>query len=65
MDCSVTIIHEIENKIKELGDLPLFSATINRIQRIGSDPDSNASILSAEISRDLGLTTALLRLSNS
>jgi len=65
MDCSAPIILEIENKIKELGDLPLFSATINRIQQIGSDPDSSASVLSAEITKDVGLTTTLLRLANS
>jgi len=65
MDCSAPIIQEIENKISELGDLPLFSATINRIQKIGSDPDSSASILSTEITKDLGLTTTLLRLANS
>jgi len=65
MECSAPIIHEIENKIKELGDLPLFSATINRIHKIGSDPDSNAAVLSNEITKDVGLTTTLLRLANS
>ena len=65
MDCSAPIILEIQDKIKELGDLPLFSATINRIHKIGSDPDSNAAVLSTEITKDVGLTTTLLRLANS
>jgi HD-like signal output (HDOD) protein len=65
MDCNAPIILEIQDKIKELGDLPLFSATINRIQKIGSDPDSNAAALSSEITKDVGLTTTLLRLANS
>lgn len=65
MDCKAAIIEEIEQRIKKVGDLPLFSATVNRIRQISSDPDSNAMVLSKEITKDVGLTTTLLKLANS
>lgn len=63
-DCQ-QILTEINRRISELGDLPIFSATVNRIRKVSADPDSNAMELATEITKDANLTTRLLRMSNS
>lgn len=55
----------ISAKIERLGDLPVFSASVNHIHRISSDPDSDAMHLANEVLKDANLSTKLLRLSNS
>lgn len=65
MDCTAPIISEISERMKQVGDLPLFNATIYRIRQINSDPDSSAIALSNEITKDSSLTATLLRISNS
>lgn len=56
---------QITAKIERLGDLPVFSASVNHIHRISSDPDSDAMHLANEVLKDANLSTKLLRLSNS
>lgn len=48
-----------------MGDLPVFSASVNRIHLISINPDSNAMDLAQEVMKDASLTTKLLRLANS
>lgn len=51
--------------MKRLGDLPIFSATINKIRRMSSDPASDAMGVAKEVLKDANLSTKLLRLGNS
>ena len=51
--------------MKILGDLPIFSTSINKIRRISSDPNSDAMAVAQEVLKDANLSTKLLRLGNS
>jgi len=51
--------------MKILGDLPIFSTSINKIRRISSDPSSDAMAVAQEVLKDANLSTKLLRLGNS
>ena len=55
----------IEDRIKQLGDLPIFSASVNRVRQVSSNPDATAMALSNEALKDANLVTKLLRLANS
>lgn len=55
----------IHEGMRRLGDLPIFSTTINKIRRMSSDPDSDAMTVAKEVLKDANLSTKLLRLSNS
>lgn len=55
----------VRERLKEKGDMPIFSASVNRIHIVGSDPDADAMALSVEILRDANLTTKVLKLANS
>jgi HD-like signal output (HDOD) protein len=55
----------IRDRLQEGGDMPIFSATVNRVQMVGSDPDADAMALSVEILKDANLTTKVLKLANS
>ena len=55
----------IREGMKRLGDLPIFSTTINKIRRMSSDPDSDAMSVAKEVLKDANLTSKLLHLSNS
>lgn len=56
---------QITARIERLGDLPVFSASVNHIHRVSSDPDSDAMHLANEVLKDANLSTKLLRLANS
>ena len=55
----------ISEGMKRLGDLPIFSTTINKIRRMSSDPDSDAMSVAKEVLKDANLSGKLLRLGNS
>ncbi len=55
----------IREGMKRLGDLPIFSTSINKIRRLSSDPDSDAMAVAKEVLKDANLSTKLLRLGNS
>jgi len=59
------ILEDIMDRLKQSGDLPIFSASVNRVQLVGSDPDSDAMTLSMEVLKDANLTTRVLKLANS
>jgi len=55
----------IREGMKRLGDLPIFSTSINKVRRISSDPNSDAMTIAKEVLKDANLSVKLLRLSNS
>ena len=58
-------LQRIREQLKEMGDMPIFSASVNRVHVVGSDPDADAMALSMEILKDANLTTKVLKLANS
>ncbi|MBL1260386.1 MAG: HDOD domain-containing protein [Thiotrichaceae bacterium] len=65
MDDLDKIIAEIMQRIEKNGDLPVFSASVNRIRQISSSEEATAMSLSKEATKDVNLTAKLLRLANS
>ncbi|MCK4744338.1 MAG: HDOD domain-containing protein [Sulfuriflexus sp.] len=59
------ILKQIEQRMSELGDLPIFSASLNKIRRVSKDEDSDAMSLAVEVMKDANLVTKLLQLANS
>ena len=45
--------------------MPIFSASVNRIHRVGADPDADAMALAVEILKDANLSAKVLKLANS
>jgi len=58
-------IQDVLARLDLVGDLPIFSASVARIQSVGSDPDSNAVGLAMEVLKDANLTSKILKLANS
>ncbi len=58
-------VKELGVQIDGMGDLPVFSASVNRIRKISADPESDAMDLAKEVMKDLGFSVKLLRLANS
>ncbi|NOX77113.1 MAG: HDOD domain-containing protein [Gammaproteobacteria bacterium] len=58
-------LHLLRERLKEKGDMPIFSASVNRVHLVGSDPEADAMALSVEILKDANLTTKVLKLANS
>lgn len=59
------ILANIMERLEKVGDLPIFSASVNRVQMVGSDPDADAMALAMEVLKDANLTTKVLKLANS
>ena len=55
----------LSSKIEQQGDLPVFSASVNRICTASSDPEFDVMSLSQEVLKDASLSIKLLRLANS
>lgn len=60
-----TTLKELKTKIEQSGDLPVFSASVNHICAVSSDPDADVMSLSQEVLKDANLSVKLLRLANS
>jgi len=58
-------LNTIYARLDRLGDLPVFSATVNHIRQISSAGDTDAMALAIAVMKDANLTTKLLRLANS
>ena len=58
-------VKELGMRIDGMGDLPVFSASVNRIRKISVDPESDSMDLAKEVMKDLGFSVKLLRLANS
>ena len=59
---TLRIIYE---KLDKLGDLPVFSATVNRIQQVSSSEESDAMALAMAIMKDANLSAKILKIANS
>jgi len=55
----------LKSKIDQHGDLPIFSASVNRICTASTDPDVDIMYLSQEVLKDASLSIKLLRLVNT
>ena len=55
----------LQRLAKATGDLPAMPAVVERVLRIGQDPDCNAEHLRSAIEIDPGLASKLLRVANS
>lgn len=55
----------IKAGMDRLGDLPIFSTSINKVRRVSSDPQADAMAVAQEVLKDASLSTKLLRLANS
>lgn len=69
-DPKIKLSHEqslqlVRDRLKEKGDMPIFSASVNRINLVGADPDADAMALSVEVLKDASLTSKVLKLANS
>ncbi|WP_299180954.1 HDOD domain-containing protein [uncultured Neptuniibacter sp.] len=58
-------LKNIHRSLDKLGDLPVFTATVNRIQQISSSEESDAMALAMAIMKDASLSARLLKLANS
>lgn len=55
----------LTRRAEKQGDLPIFNASLNKVRRISSDPDSHAVELAQTIMKDVNLSVKLLRIANS
>jgi len=58
-------LKQIDQRMSTLGDLPIFSASLNKVRRVSKDQDSDAMSLAVEVMKDANLVTKLLQLANS
>lgn len=58
-------LQALKKKIEQSGDLPVFSASVNHICAVSSDPDADVMALSQGVLKDANLSIKLLRLANS
>lgn len=65
VDKQTELLQQVMAQLENSGDLPIFSASVNQIQMVGSDPESDAMQLAVEVLKDANLTTKMLRLANS
>ena len=56
---------KIQARLDKVGDLPVFSASVNRIRMMSSSEETEVTELATEITKDASLTTKLLRVANS
>lgn len=59
------ILQAINAKTNIGGDLPIFSASLNNVRRVSSNPDSHAMELAQAVMKDANLSVKLLKLANS
>lgn len=59
------IVSELLSLAEKKGDLPIFSASLNNVRRISSDPESDAMELAQTVMKDSNLCAKLLRVANS
>ena len=62
---SQQLIEKILNQMEKAGDLPIFSASVNRVHIVSADPSSDAMQLAVEILKDANLSSRVLKLANS
>ena len=58
-------LKSIHTQLGSGGDLPVFSATLNRIQELSRSPEGDAMVLAMAIMKDASLSAKLLRIANT
>lgn len=58
-------LNSIYSRLDRLGDLPVFSATVNRIRQVSSSRQSDAMALAMAVMKDANLSTKLLKIANT
>ncbi|MGY8869972.1 MAG: HDOD domain-containing protein [Pseudomonadales bacterium] len=58
-------LKNIHTQLGHGGDLPVFSATLNRIQELSRSPESDAMVLAMAVMKDANLSAKLLRIANT
>jgi len=58
-------LERIQARLDKIGDLPVFSASVNRIRMMSSSEETEITEFATEITKDASLTTKLLRVANS
>ncbi len=58
-------LNAIYAQLDRLGDLPVFSATVNRIRQVSSSRQSDAMALAMAVMKDANLSTKLLKIANT
>ncbi|WP_432697975.1 HDOD domain-containing protein [Marinobacterium sp. YM272] len=58
-------LNAVYAQLDSLGDLPIFSATVNRIQQISSSRESDAMVLAMAVMKDANLSAKLLKIANT
>ena len=59
------IVSQLLALAEKKGDLPIFSASLNNVRRISSDPEADAMELAQTVMKDSNLSTKLLKVANS
>lgn len=62
---SNSVLSQLIARAEDKGDLPVFNASIGRVRKISSDPNSHAMALAQTIMKDVNLSTKVLRIANS
>lgn len=58
-------LNAVYAQLDRLGDLPIFSATVNRIRQISSSRESDAMALAMAVMKDANLSAKLLKIANT
>lgn len=64
MDYNQTL-NEIVKQLHKLGDLPVFSATVNQIRQLSSSEEADALALAMAVMKDVNLSVRVLKLANT
>lgn len=64
MDYKQTL-NEIVTRLHKLGDLPVFSATVNQIRQLSSSEEADAMALAMAVMKDVNLSVRVLKLANT
>ena len=58
-------LNAVYAQLGKLGDLPIFSATVNRIRQISSSREADAMALAMAVMKDANLSAKLLKIANT
>lgn len=64
MDFNQTL-NEIVSQLHKLGDLPVFSATVNQIRQLSTSDEADAMALAMAVMKDANLSVRVLKLANT
>lgn len=59
------VLAEVLARAEQKGDLPIFNASLAKVRRVSSDPESHAMELAQTVMNDANLSAKLLRIANT